>query len=406
MEKTTILDVRGLSHEEKHERIFPAVDGLVANEVIQISFDFAPLPLIHVFEANPSLRVVEERSGPPTWILSIRKIDEVAGNRSATKDELKQLLRDLKEEGVGEASKQRAKNLLREVDATTLGLLEQELIREGVTHDEIRKNLCDIHLEALHDALVEKRIEVSPPHPIHTLMEEHRLILDGLHRLNEILPRIGAASEYDQLEGELEILEEVSHLMVEAELHHQREEDALFPRLAEHDVTEPPAIMAEDHVEFRSHKRALYAAVNAYRETPFDEFRNDVISHGEFITRELESHIFKEDNILYQIALQVLTDEDWKRVKRDCDKIGYCCFKPQDQTAVIDLDIRSLPAAQRHSQIFDRWNAIKPGEVLRLINDHDPKPLYYQFEAEQRDRFEWEYEQQGDDAWIVRIRRR
>jgi uncharacterized protein (DUF2249 family) len=37
----------------------------------------------------------------------------------------------------------------------------------------------------------------------------------------------------------------------------------------------------------------------------------------------------------------------------------------------------------RHELIFENWNALKPGETLKIINDHDPKPLRYQFEAEQ-----------------------
>lgn len=45
------------------------------------------------------------------------------------------------------------------------------------------------------------------------------------------------------------------------------------------------------------------------------------------------------------------------------------------------------------------------GQSLRIINDHDPKPLCYQFEAEQKGRFEWEYEQRGPKDWIVKIKR-
>ncbi len=37
--------------------------------------------------------------------------------------------------------------------------------------------------------------------------------------------------------------------------------------------------------------------------------------------------------LLYQIALQVLSTEEWDEVKRACDNIGYCCFTPEDQDA-------------------------------------------------------------------------
>jgi DUF438 domain-containing protein len=168
---------------------------------------------------------------------------------------------------------------------------------------------------------------------------------------------------------------------VEAESHHQREEDALFPVLEKHDITEPPQIMKMDHVEFRKRKRELYQIAQNPRDTDFFAFKSKVIELGEYIARELESHIFKEDNILYQIALQVLTPEDWEKVKKECDKIGYCCFTPEDQKKeegkMVELDLRSIMPFERHELIFQKWDGLKPGETLQITNDHDPKPLRY-----------------------------
>ena len=69
------------------------------------------------------------------------------------------------------------------------------------------------------------------------------------------------------------------------------------------------------------------------------------------------------------------------------------------------LDLRPMPPFERHEKIFQMWEALKPGEILRIINDHEPKPLYYQFEAEQKGKFEWEYEQEGPIDWIFKIKR-
>lgn len=69
------------------------------------------------------------------------------------------------------------------------------------------------------------------------------------------------------------------------------------------------------------------------------------------------------------------------------------------------LDIRPLPPAQRHPLIFERFEALAPGESFVLVNDHDPKPLYYQFAAERAGQFSWEYLEQGPEAWRVRIGR-
>lgn len=70
------------------------------------------------------------------------------------------------------------------------------------------------------------------------------------------------------------------------------------------------------------------------------------------------------------------------------------------------LDIRTLLPMQRHPLIFDQFEALEKDESFVLVNDHDPKPLFYQFQAERTDQFAWEYLEQGPEAWRVRIGRR
>jgi hypothetical protein len=245
--------------------------------------------------------------------------------------QFKELLKTLQGDKVPEEAKEKAKELLQTVDAKTLGLMEQELIREGVSHDEIRKSLCDIHLEVLKDSLVAQQVKVSAPHPVHTFMEEHEIILDSLSELGFLVERLKGKNSFESMEQDQEKLKDTAHHLVEAESHHQREEEILFPKLEKHDIVEPPAIMKLDHVEFRKRKQELYQLAHNPQDCDFEEFKKKVIELGEYLTVELEGHIFKEDNILYQIALQVLNQEEWEEVKRECDKIGYCCFTPADQ---------------------------------------------------------------------------
>jgi uncharacterized protein (DUF2249 family) len=69
------------------------------------------------------------------------------------------------------------------------------------------------------------------------------------------------------------------------------------------------------------------------------------------------------------------------------------------------LDIRPIPPAQRHPLIFERFEALLPGEGFILVNDHNPKPLFYQFQAERTGQFTWDYLEEGPEAWRVRIGR-
>lgn len=69
------------------------------------------------------------------------------------------------------------------------------------------------------------------------------------------------------------------------------------------------------------------------------------------------------------------------------------------------LDVRPLIPMERHHQIFETYAGLKPGEQFVLVNDHDPKPLYYQFEAEHKHQFTWHYLEQGPQTWRVEIGR-
>jgi uncharacterized protein (DUF2249 family) len=71
-----------------------------------------------------------------------------------------------------------------------------------------------------------------------------------------------------------------------------------------------------------------------------------------------------------------------------------------------NLDVRQLFPAQRHSTIFDTWHRLEPGKSFVLVNDHDPKPLYYQFDAEHPGQFTWDYLESGPEIWRVRIGRK
>jgi uncharacterized protein (DUF2249 family) len=68
-----------------------------------------------------------------------------------------------------------------------------------------------------------------------------------------------------------------------------------------------------------------------------------------------------------------------------------------------ELDVRSYPPAERHRLIFEKYEGLTPGEAFTLVNDHDPKPLYYQFAAEHAGAFSWEYIEKGPVTWRVAI---
>ena len=73
--------------------------------------------------------------------------------------------------------------------------------------------------------------------------------------------------------------------------------------------------------------------------------------------------------------------------------------------ATTTLDVRTIVPRERHPRIFGTFRELAPGGSFLLVNDDDPKPLYYQFQAELGESFQWEYLESGPEVWKVRIGR-
>ncbi|HYD76955.1 DUF2249 domain-containing protein [Ramlibacter sp.] len=69
------------------------------------------------------------------------------------------------------------------------------------------------------------------------------------------------------------------------------------------------------------------------------------------------------------------------------------------------IDVRTIAPRERHALIFSTFDALSIGQALELVNDHDPRPLYYQFNDRTPGQFEWNYLEQGPDTWRVAITR-
>jgi regulator of cell morphogenesis and NO signaling len=74
-------------------------------------------------------------------------------------------------------------------------------------------------------------------------------------------------------------------------------------------------------------------------------------------------------------------------------------------STVDSLFVPDLQPALKHPTIFRKFDTLEDGESFVIINDHDPKPLYYQLLAERGNIFSWTYLEQGPEIWRVHIKK-
>ncbi len=239
-------------------------------------------------------------------------MSELIGN--SRKEALKELLRRLHAGESPEALAEEFAEILGGISPLEIAKIEQELVREGIPRERIRE-LCEVHL-ALFRRSLEGAEPIAPPwHPIHVLMAEHRHMTEAGRKLLE------AAKKLDSSPGAKGEFREIFDRLLETESHYTREENVLFPYLEKHGITEPPQVMWMEHDQIRGIKKAIQAALERG-----DNARLAELAQG--LLEAMMSHFYKENNILFPTAMDVIGEDEWPAIRTEFDEIGYCCITP------------------------------------------------------------------------------
>ncbi|MEM3735077.1 MAG: DUF438 domain-containing protein [Candidatus Bathyarchaeia archaeon] len=241
---------------------------------------------------------------------------------------LKEILRQLHAGVPPEQVKERFRQFLEGVSSLEIAKIEQELVSEGVSREELQR-LCDVHLAIFREQLEKQKVEVAPTSPIGILLEEHKMIQQIAEKLNVLVEKVQKAESPDAVAGELSQLRHVADELLDAEKHYLREENALFPVLERHGISEPPAIMWMEHNQLREKKNQLKALIENAAKMNFSDFKRQLGELAKAVGDMLNSHIYKENNILFPAAQRVVTEQEWSTIRADFDEIGYCCFTPE-----------------------------------------------------------------------------
>ena len=183
--------------------------------------------------------------------------------------------------------------------------------------------------------------------------------------------------------------------------HAAGEEAQLYPMMDEivRAHGKPTATMSIDHEYIQNYVAQIDATAMALASaTPGSQnaLYAKLAQLGLQLNAIFEMHLAKEERVYLPLFEQYVSGDAQQRV---LDAMHEGNTVPTTQK----LDVRVLPPAQRHTLIFQTFEALRPGTAFELVNDHDPKPLYYQFAAECAGEFTWEYSEQGPQVWRVRI---
>ena len=234
---------------------------------------------------------------------------------------LKEIIRDLHDGKTMQALKEKFRELVHGVEATEIAKMEQALMNEGLPAEEI-KRLCDVHVEIFKEALEEQDLPEPPPgHPIHTFMKENRASEKIMSETSMLMGRLGHPPSLEAFEAHSQALGTLIKRLSEIDTHYTRKENQLFPMLEAHHFTGPSQVMWSLHDDIRAQLKQAREAFKGNDAVP------TVTSLKEAI-QTIRDMIYKEEHILFPTSLDMLTQNEWIRVKEGEADIGFAWIVP------------------------------------------------------------------------------
>jgi uncharacterized protein len=269
-------------------------------------------------------------------------VSEIINNREYRQKVLKELIKELHEGTDSEVVKKKFQEVFEGVAAKEISDLEASLIAEGMPVEEIQK-LCDVHasifkgsIEEIHsEDFIGEGPEDTPGHPIHTFKLENRelekLINDSIMRNLEAYKGNASVDSKNKLLADLNALLDINK-------HYSRKENLLFPFLEKYGVTAPPKVMWGVDDEIRAEIKEAKSKLQGDAA--------DSATSIEAAVNKVKEMIFKEENILFPMSLDTLTEDEWFNIAEESDDIGYCLTQPAGKWKPVRVNVEGKSKKQ------------------------------------------------------------
>ncbi|NLC53372.1 MAG: DUF438 domain-containing protein, partial [Firmicutes bacterium] len=294
-------------------------------------------------------------------------MSELINNREYRRSVLKEIISDLHRGKSVDEVKARFEETFQGVSATEIAELEQTLIQEGLPVEEVQR-LCDVHAAIFKGSITEihrpRKIEDTPGHPVHTFKLENRelekFLAEKLEPHLEAFRQEDKAETIEQLNQDLEVLRGIDR-------HYARKENLLFPLLEKYGITAPPKVMWGVDDEIRVAIKEGISLLSNYTGA-----KDQVDKHLKAMIEKVREMIFKEENILFPMAIDTLTEDEWAAIAGESEEIGYFLTQPAAEWEPVKVDVEEKAQAEgeRPADGYIRFETglLLPEEISKIFN--------------------------------------
>jgi hypothetical protein len=317
-------------------------------------------------------------------------MSELINNSNQRKSKLKELILKLHAGHSEEAVRQELLLSLSQIPYGEVVEVEQELIAEGLPESEVLK-LCDAH-----SAVLEGRVDLSGSqqvpegHPIDVMVKENYELKKVTSQIATTLAEI-SDGDAEGFQNWVLKLRGLFNNLFDVDKHYQRKEYLLFPFLEKEGITGPPKVMWGKHDEIRD----LIKGSIEILQTP-DLTKNDLLAAADIILKPaikgVNEMTQKEEEILFPMSLDKLTEAHWYEISKQSLEIGFCLYDPPKDwipEGAIETSINDLQKSGNNIQLPS--GSFSTEELLSILNtlpidmtfvDKDDKVKYFSQSAE------------------------
>lgn len=294
-------------------------------------------------------------------------MSELINNREYRQKVLKGLIKELHEGKSVEDVKSRFEELIEGISTSEIVEMENALVKEGLPVEEIQR-LCDVHAAVFKGSIEEihrkQKPEETPGHPVHTFRKENTALKELIAEIRNDL----AVYKTDNTKKNLKKLREGFEKLWEVDKHYLRKENLLFPYLEKYGVTTPPKVMWGVDDEIRKNIKDVLNLFESDKVNP-----DELEKKAETALGSVDEMIYKEENILFPLALDTLSEDEWLKIQEESKEFGYTLVKPKGKWKPVRVDVEEKLLEEGEEPSNDGYlsfetGVLTPDEVSAIFN--------------------------------------
>jgi len=280
------------------------------------------------------------------------------------KEIMKDIILKLHNGMAAEKAKERFETEIGNITSSEIADIEQSLIDDGLSPDEIKK-FCNVHALLFESALMQASTdETSESHPVHLFKLENREIEKLVNRISDL-----TGDDEADISSLIAELDQYLEELVDISIHYERKEQVLFPYLEKYGFMGPSKVMWGKDNEVRDMLKSARDKIDSIQDR--DGLNDYTEQYLNPLLEEVTGMIFKEENILFPTAIEKLSSSDWLEILQESDEVGYAYVKTKEQTEEL---INKLASSLTEESVFRNEEVRFPtgnmnlGELTNMLN--------------------------------------